>query len=299
MRLVQKITASILLAVSLMLASTTLFASEGQYPQRIVALSPHSVELLFSLDAGDRIIATTEFADYPAAALQIPRVGGFHGISIERIIELQPDLVIAWKGGNNEQDIERLKKMGLNVYESYPQALEQIGEELIKLGQMIGKAEKGREASEQFYRRLHKLRSNYSKRDPVQFFYQVWAQPLRAMAAGSWINEVITGCGGVNVLDDSYPDYPEVSLESILLMQPQVILQPTQHGADLSTGVNWLNWPEVPAVQDGHIYSINGDILHRFTLRILDGMAEVCRDLDKVRAARANLKETIDQGAAS
>jgi len=266
-------------------ASSSLLApSQQQYTQRIVALSPHAVELLFSLGVGDRIIATTEYADFPEAALQIPRVGGYHGISLERILELQPDLVIVWKGGNSDSDIKRLKRMGLNVYESYPQKLEQVAEELLQLGVLVGKEKRARELSDRFHRRLHKLRSIYGSKKPVRFFYQIWAQPLRAMAAGSWINELVTGCGGVNILDGSYPDYPEVSLESILLMAPAAILQPTQHGADSSTGINWRDWPEIPAVKNNHIYSINGDILHRFSLRILDGMQETCSKLERVRA---------------
>jgi len=251
--------------------------------QRIVALSPHAVELLFSLGVGDRIVATTEYADFPEAALQIPRVGGYHGISLERILELQPDLVIVWKGGNSDSDIKRLKKMGLNVYESYPEKLEQVGDELLQLGLLVGKGKRARELSERFYQRLKKLRRIYGARQPVRFFYQIWAQPLRAMAAGSWINELASGCGGVNVLDSTYPDYPEVSLESILLLEPAAILQPTQHGADLLVGVNWQDWPEIPAVKNQHIYQINGDILHRFSLRILDGMEVVCERLDRVR----------------
>ena len=277
-----------------LLSPVLLAEADKKYPQRIVALSPHSVELLFSLGAGDRIIATTEYADFPAQALEIPRVGGYHGLSIERIIELQPDLVIAWKGGNNDSDIKRLRKMGLNVYESHPKRLEQVGEELLQLAELIGNPKAGRELSQQFYRRLKKLQSSYGRRQDVSVFYQIWAQPLRAMASGSWINEVVSGCGGVNVLDNAYPDYPEVSLETILLLAPEAILQPTQHGADLSTGVDWRDWPEIPAVKNDNIYSINGDILHRFTLRILDGMQEVCESLDRVRqnnTATASLKD--------
>lgn len=266
--------------------------AESPPPQTIVALSPHSVELLFSLGAGDRIVATTEYADFPKAAVDIPRVGGYHGLSIERILELQPDLVIAWKGGNSDADIKRLKNLGLKVYSSNPSSLEQVADELISLGNLVGLPESGQKLAAQYRERLTLLRQQHADKKPVRFFYQVWAQPLRAMAAGSWINEVVTGCGGVNILDSSYPDYPEVSLESVLLMAPDAILQPTQHGADMSTGVDWRDWPEIPAVKNKHIFSINGDILHRFTLRILDGMEEVCDRLERVRKNSVDATET-------
>lgn len=279
----RKLLMLLLIIGSSAMAENSLIKNTAGSPKSIVALSPHSVELLFSLGAGDRIVATTEYADYPKEALTIPRVGGYHGLSIERIIELQPDLVIAWEGGNSDTDIERLRKMGLKVHTSHPLSLDQVGDELIVLGRLIGSAEEGKRLAAQYADRLNKIRKNHAQKEPVHFFYQVWAQPLRAMAAGSWINEVVTGCGGINILDESYPDYPEVSLESILLMAPEAILQPTQHGADMSTGVDWSNWPEIPAVKNNHIFSINGDILHRFTLRILDGMDEVCDRLERVR----------------
>jgi len=72
---------------------------------RIIALSPHSVEMLFAIGAGDRIVATLDYADYPKAALAIPRIGNFNGIQIEKVVELQPDLIIVWKSGNKSNNL--------------------------------------------------------------------------------------------------------------------------------------------------------------------------------------------------
>ena len=75
---------------------------------RIVALSPHAVEMLFAIGAGEQIVATTDYADFPEAAKAIPRIGGYYGIQIERVIELNPDLVVVWDTGNRSEDIEQL-----------------------------------------------------------------------------------------------------------------------------------------------------------------------------------------------
>ena len=90
---------------------------EVRNAQRIIALSPHSVELLYALGVGDRVIGTTEFADYPEAANTIERVGGYHGIQTERIVELQPDLIVAWEGGNKAEDLNMLEALKLPVYQ--------------------------------------------------------------------------------------------------------------------------------------------------------------------------------------
>lgn len=101
---------------------------------RIVALSPHAVEMLFAIGAGEQIVATTDYADFPEAAKAIPSIGGYYGIQIERVIELNPDLVVVWDTGNRSEDIEQLTKLGYRIYGSDPKTLEGIAEELEQLG---------------------------------------------------------------------------------------------------------------------------------------------------------------------
>lgn len=274
-------------AESTTVKSTTVTSRVKTAPEKIIALSPHSVELLFSLGVGDKIIGTTDYADYPEAAKKIPRVGGYHGLDIEGIFAQQPDLIIAWRGGNAEEEVQRLAQLGLEVYQSHPQSLAQVADELEVLGAKVGQTQVGLERAQAFRERLASLRSDYGSKTKVRFFYQLWAQPLRGVAQGSWINEVMAGCGGENVLDSSYPDYPQVSIEAVLMAEPEVILQPSQHGADVSTGFDWSKWPEIPAVSNEHIFALNGDLLHRFSERILDGMEQVCERLEQVRQSKA------------
>ena len=252
--------------------------------QRIIALAPHAVELVYMLGAGDRIVGTTEYADYPEAAKNIPRIGGYSGIQIERVLELKPDLIIAWKGGNKDQDIAQMQALGLPVYLSITKKLDDIPKEMLSLGNKLGLVEKAQKAALAFNQTLAKLRSDSQHKSKVSVFYQLWSEPLRAMAAGSWINELITGCGGVNVFDDASLDYPQVSIETVLLAKPQVILIPSQHGNKIEAGDKWAPWPEIPAVKNKQIHFINGDIVHRFSGRILQGMQAVCDVLDEARA---------------
>ena len=91
--------------------------------QRIIALSPHSVEMLYAIGAGDRIVATLEYSDYPEAALAIPRIGNFTGIQIEKIIALQPNLIIGWKSGNKLADLNKIESLGFKIFFSHPKTL--------------------------------------------------------------------------------------------------------------------------------------------------------------------------------
>ncbi len=256
--------------------------------QRIIALSPHAVELLYTLGAGDRIVGASEFADFPKQATLIPRVGGYNGFNIERIIELEPDLLILWDNGKSKIDSTRLEQLGIRTYRSEPQNLDAIADELEHLGSMLDMENQGHIAATQFRQRLQNLRTTYQHREPVSFFYQIWANPLKGMSSSSWVNEVIEGCGGRNILTNADVNYPNVSVENVLVLAPQAIIQPSQHGSDQWRALDWQKWTEIPAVANHHVFEIDGNTLHRFSTRILDGMETVCRHLDEVRNTHQN-----------
>ena len=266
--------------------------SYAQGYERIIALAPHTVELLFSMGAGERIIATTQFADYPEQAKNIQRVGGYHGLDIEAILALKPDLIIAWEGGNKEQDILRLEELGLNVVRGKTETLDRLGPHIRELGTLLSIENKADALASEFEAALAQRRAQYAQEEPVAFFYQLWLEPLRTLTANSWVNDTLTVCGGENVFaEHAMSDYPQVSMESVLLKQPEAIVVPSHHGDVIATGEMWLNWPEVPAVKNAHIFYIDGDILHRFSLRLLEGIDAVCEAFDQVRAQRVKVSE--------
>jgi vitamin B12 transport system substrate-binding protein len=208
-------------------------------------------------------------------------------MQIEKILALKPDLIVAWMDGNKIDDIEKMEKLGLNVYRSKTRSLDKIADELILLGQMIGLQASGEKAARAFNRRLQAIRVDNIDKPKVSFFYQLWEEPLRAVAAGSWINSVMTTCGGENVFNDPNFDYPEVSIENVLVTSPEVFIIPSHHGSSTANIDKWKKWPEIPAIANKQVYYIDGDLLHRFSMRTLDGMDQVCAAFDKVRANRS------------
>lgn len=266
--------------------------SYGEFPlpdvknaKRIIALSPHSVELLYALGVGDRIIGTTEFADYPEAANKIERIGGYHGLQTERIVELQPDLIVAWEGGNRSEDLNLIEKLGLPIYRSETKRLRHIAFEIEALGQLTGTEKKADQLIQNFNRNLDTLTEANKDKAQVSFFYQLWSAPIRTISTGSWINEMLEICGGKNIIDDPDVDYPQISLETVLLNNPMAIIIPSSHGHDNGklSGLKWEEWPEIPAVKNNHIYRINGDILHRFSLRTIEATQTLCQTFDGIR----------------
>jgi vitamin B12 transport system substrate-binding protein len=272
-------------SVSLVLPAAESTASDDlQYKppaKRIIALSPHGVEMLFAIGAGDSIVATTDYADFPAAAKNIPSIGGYYGIQIERVIELNPDLVLVWQSGNKMEDINQLRDLGFTVVNSDPKSLADVATDIELLGKLTGHSGKAKQVADDYRQQLADITLQNQTKPAVKVFYQLWSTPLMTVAKGSWIQNLIEVCHGENVFYDAASEYPQISIENVLLTGAEVILQSQDEGNIL--GINWSDWPELPAVKNQHIYQFDADLLHRATPRAIQGVNAVCGALDKVR----------------
>ena len=127
-------------------------------PQRIVALTPHLTELLYAVGAGEQVVGVDAGSDFPAAARALPRVGDFSRIRFERILALQPDLIVAWVGGNRAADIHGIQQLGIPVLLTQATRLDDVAHLLRLLGATTGHAAAGEEAAQAYLDRLAALR---------------------------------------------------------------------------------------------------------------------------------------------
>ena len=269
-------------------ASITVTDDAGQHveleqpAQRIISLAPHITELLFSIGAGDRIVGTVDYSDYPDAAQKIPRVGGNNALDLERIVSLSPDLVIAWGTGNKPVDLEKLRLFNLPVFISEPRRLMDIPDSLIRLSELTGTEEQAKAVSERFNNRLAGLR-RYSVREPVNVFYQIWDRPLMSVNGQHLIGDVIRLCGGRNIFADASALTPRVGVEAVIERAPEVIIVGGMQEQHRNWLQSWERWQQIPAVQNGQLYSIDPDQLQRHTVRILQGAETLCHLLQQAR----------------
>jgi vitamin B12 transport system substrate-binding protein len=258
-------------------------SNDSLQKQRIIALAPHLVESLYAIGAGDQIIGTTAHADYPKAANDILRIGNYARLQIEKIIQLKPDLIIAWKTGNPTDDLARLEKYQLKVVYSHPQTLEDVANELIMLGKLTGREEAANKVAEQYLSQLQKIKLTYADKPKISVFYELWSRPLRTVANQAWPQQQLELCGATNPFAKATDDYPSVGLEQVLVTLPQVVVQPTQHSADSPDGLNWPQWPHIPAAKNNFIFHPNADKVHRMTTRMLDEVVILCEQIDTAR----------------
>ncbi|MCU6433024.1 cobalamin-binding protein [Undibacterium sp. Jales W-56] len=254
--------------------------------QRIISLSPHVTELVFAAGAGDQLIGTVEYSDYPAAAKTIPRVGDNRQLDIERIIAMKPDLLVVWMHGAFERQLEPLRKSGIPYYFSEPHKLDDIPATLLKLGQLFGTEKPAQIAADEFRQQLHQLTTRYQNKPTVRTFYQVWGKPIYTLNDKSIVSDAIRVCGGENIFGRLSPLAPVVGLESVIQENPEVILTGDSKTQAISGIEQWKSIGNLLAVKNNNLFVLDGDQLNRAGPRIIDGAKAVCEALDQARSKR-------------
>ncbi|MEP6655654.1 MAG: cobalamin-binding protein [Betaproteobacteria bacterium] len=257
--------------------------------KRIISLAPHTTELLFAAGAGDRIVGTMEYSDYPAAAKSIPRIGSSSLLDMERIITLKPDLIVVWLHGSSASHLEKLRTLGVPIFQNEPRTLADIPRALMQLGTLAGTEDQARPVADAFSSRVAMLRARYAGRPSVGLFWQVWARPLLTINGRHLIDGVIRLCGGTNIFERLSPLVPAVSIEAVVQADPEAIVT-TSHDASAGRddGLDvWRRFSGLRATSHHNLIVLDADMIHRSSPRILDGAAALCEQLEDVRIRRS------------
>ncbi len=242
---------------------------------KIVSLSPHLTELLFSLGVGDRIEATVDFSDYPEAALNIPRLGNAFSVSVEAVIEQSPDLIVAWMTGGNHRTFEQLRALGYPVFVNEASSLVGIAVAVQQLGILVGKPERGLELAENFRVDLERLRQSSSVAGSPKVFFQISDAQLYTVNSQHLIGQAIEVCGAENIFSDVEFFVPMVSYESVVERNPDVLVVSSPYpGYKSAWDDRWndLGW-------GGRVRTIDASLITRPSLRMLEGIKMLCETL--------------------
>jgi iron complex transport system substrate-binding protein len=253
--------------------------------RRIVSLAPHLTEIAYAAGAGDRLAGAARFSDYPARALALPQVGDAARVDLERIIALQPDLVLAWRTGNQAGDIERLERLGYAVWVSEPSRLGDVARLIRGVGELAGTAAVAEQAAHAFETELAALRDRYGARTRVRAYYEIWHHPLMTVNGRHVISDVIALCGGQNVFAQARSLTPAITLESVIAARPQAILGGGSADDADSFSARWRS-VTVGGLNRIPAYFVHPDAIQRTTPRLIDGARIICRDLDRVREGK-------------
>lgn len=264
-----------------------------QPAQRIISLSPHITELLFSAGAGDKISGVDEYSDYPEQVQSIKRIGDATHLDVETILALEADLIVAWGNGlSHEKFVEQLINLQQTVYISSPEHLHDIPLTVENLGRLAGTFDLAHHRAEAFRNELQGIINEYSHRPVVTVFYEIWHQPMFTINGQHVMSKVIEMCGGRNVFAELPIISPNINQEAVIAANPDVIIA---SGIKITSTTNqnasqrppwldeWRQWPTLKAVKKNQLYHINPDLLQRHTFRILQGSKILCDYLQSAR----------------
>ncbi len=252
-------------------------------PQRIVSHVPGITEILFALDLGERVVGVSEYGDYPEAARTKPTVGGFFQPSIEKIVELNPDLVLT--NGSDEHLMTQLDTLGITYVVLKPDDIDGIIKNIELVGQVTGKEKRADEVIKDMQDRMLSVSTQVSDAPRVRVFYTFATTDLNSpwtAGPGSFVDSLITMAGGANIGARAIAPWVQFSIEEVVAADVQVVIVDVSHGSAVTAIVELKKhpvWQSIPAVKQGRIHPIDGDIVNRPGPRIVQGLEEMAKIL--------------------
>ena len=246
---------------------------------RVISLAPNLTEIVFAVSAGDRLVGRTTYCDYPAEAKAVAEVGDTLHPSLERVIALQPQVVLISTASQLEIFTQQLQSQNIAVFVTDPKDLDGVFRTIEQVGEILGQQQQATLLVQKLRDRARTVEEDVKQRPIIRVFYQLSAEPLYTVGRGAFETDLIRRAGGISVTADVPGAWPRYSDESALAAKPDAIILPTggSMGAANSAVVEALR--RSPAVLSGRVYKINGDYLVRPGPRAIDGLEEMARAL--------------------
>ncbi|MBC8218170.1 MAG: ABC transporter substrate-binding protein [Planctomycetes bacterium] len=251
---------------------------------RIVSMAPSLTEILFALGLDEEIVGVTLLSDYPPAAAEKPKVGGFWQPNIEAVVAARPNLVMTLGFGQQKDLAERLKRIG---YNTLTVNIEKVSDLFTVIGEIGAAADRQRQADELvsgIKEKLNALSALIGALPEVRVLWVVQRKPLRVAGRDTFVNEMIKLAGGENAIGRTVHKYPPIGAEQVIACGADVIIEPEMGRGNLDAQRNealrhWGKFRNLPAVTNNRIYVIRGDTVSRLGPRLYEGTETIARCL--------------------
>jgi ABC-type Fe3+-hydroxamate transport system substrate-binding protein len=242
-------------------------------PNRIVSLVPSLTEGLFSFGVGERVVGRTRYCLWPPRAVgRVPTVGGTKKVDVRRVLELEPDLVVAVKEENTRENIEELEEAGIPVFVGAP---EDVVGAIRLLRELAGRVEAPRTQAvmgpiERVYGRL----KNGAAREAPRVFVPIWKKPYMSIGSDTYVHDVLETCGGENVCGDAMR-YPTITLEEVEAAQPEIVLLPDEPYPFSAEDLEDFYALDVPAASSDRMHLVDGKLLAWYGPRMASSFVQL------------------------
>jgi len=251
-------------------------------PQRIISLAPSNTEILFALGLEDKIVGVTQYCNYPEAAKSKPRVAGYSNPALEKVVSLEPDLILA-DAIHEKTVLPALEKHRLTVIVMSATSLDTVMQDITLVGQVMGKSRAAARLVDDLNNRIEVVAAktrDLTQEERPRVLHVIWHDPVWTMGSETFIDDVIRIAGGVNIFTDEFEKSRVVSMEAVVNRNPQVILVSSM-GTTRNQVYNAIKGDsrlsEVEALVNGRIYPVDGDLVERSGPRIVDGLEYVSK----------------------
>lgn len=247
-------------------------------PERIVSLAPSNTEIIFALGLDDKLFGVTEFCDYPEAALEKEKVGGFSDVDIEKVVDINPNLILA-TDIHKQEVIPALEQLGFNVIGIVPHNLEEVMDSIILIGEITGTEERAYQIVADMEQRIKAITdktANLKVSEKPRVLYVIWHEPIMSVGTDTRIHELIEKAGGINIAQIAGEGYPTLALEEVINANPQVIIANVEdyEGGDISLQfiLGETRLVGLDALINQCVYGIDADLTNQPIPRIVQGL---------------------------
>jgi iron complex transport system substrate-binding protein len=257
---------------------------------RIVSLAPGTTAMLFAAGAGHCLIGTIAHSQEPPEAARVPIIGDAETLDFERLVALRPTVVVAAVDVVQRMRIDRIRSLGIPVYQVHVTRLDGMPESVRRLGSLAGSARQAEAAAETLRRELHALRMRQQGRKQLRVLYQIWDRPIYTVGGRHVISDALRLCGATNVFEELGTAAPAVTRESVLARNPQLIIASAPAGPAAEWLDEWRRFPSLAATRDGRLIAYTDERIDRMGPSLIAATADLCAHIDRARGA--NLEPT-------
>lgn len=246
-------------------------------PTRIISLAPSHTEILYSLGLDDKIVGVTTYCDYPEEAKSKEKVGDAMAVNVERVIELNPDLVIQY-GPGNEDTNNKIKDAGIPILSYEPESIDEVIELINEIGKITGTGRAATILTTDMMAKRDYIITKVQNVEKPKVFYEIWNEPLMAAGPGSFIDELINLAGGENIANDAKGEYPEFELEQLIERNPDVYLSSKDFEEKTIESIKSREgYDSINAIKNDRVYLLEPNITSRPGPRIVEGLELIAK----------------------
>lgn len=246
-------------------------------PQRIISFAPSTTEILFALGLGEKVVGVSSYDNYPPEVFEKEQVGGVIDLNVEKIISLDPE--IAFGIDLSKDKLDQIEKSGIKVYISNPTTLDMTLDNIKKIGMLTGRVKEAEVLIKEMQENIKTVSSKVAditeeKRPKV--FYEVWNEPLMTAGVDTFIHDMITIAGGVNVASiDELTGWPEYSVERLIEINPDIIIAPKTLAPTPETITGDDRLSGIKAVLEKKVFIVEDDLVIRPGPRVVIGLMDL------------------------